>query len=300
MPARIASTRSAGSSGPSISGSGRIDGTAGTAGGRAEAARAKALERVVGELHLPDPDPVRAGRAIGVEVVGERLRHRRDLRDREPHRPQPPPQQPLGDHRPRARAEAGPGMRARADVPEPLDRRRVPGAGRQRAPEQVLVERRAAPEYGSPWWRLTFAACRSAGERVTRLRIELLEVRHVPRDPRLDAVGVALAQLLGPRPVAGRRARRPRRPSRCQGSSCSWIQSSPAPSGARLGSIVSGWPTTTVASAGSSPRSASLTARETPSRPGVRCTIAVCPSRSSPSQRGGSDSAKWICISERP
>jgi hypothetical protein len=31
MPARIASIRSAGSSGPSISGSGRIDGTAGTA-----------------------------------------------------------------------------------------------------------------------------------------------------------------------------------------------------------------------------------------------------------------------------
>ena len=74
----------------------------------------------------------------------------------------------------------------------------------------------------------------------------------------------------------------------------------PLPSGAREGSIVSGCPATTVASAGSKPRSASLTARETPSSPGVRCTIAVPPSRSSPSHCGGSESAKWICISDRP
>ena len=32
----------------------------------------------------------------------------------------------------------------------------------------------------------------------------------------------------------------------------------------------------------------------------MTCTIAVCASRSSPSQRGGSDSAKWICISDAP
>ena len=57
---------------------------------------------------------------------------------------------------------------------------------------------------------------------------------------------------------------------------------------------------TIVPSSGSSPRSASLTARETPSRPGVTCTIAVRLSCSSPSQRGGSARAKWICISERP
>ena len=41
--------------------------------------------------------------------------------------------------------------------------------------------------------------------------------------------------------------------------------------------MVRGWPATMVASAGSSPRSASLTARETPSSPGVTCTIAVLP-----------------------
>ena len=49
-------------------------------------------------------------------------------------------------------------------------------------------------------------------------------------------------------------------PFSTRGSSCSWIQRIPFPSGARDGSTVSGWPTTTVASAGSSPRSASFTA----------------------------------------
>ena len=127
-----------------------------------------------------------------------------------------------------------------------------------------------------------------------------VEVRHVLRDPRLDAVGVALAESSSvqvPSPASSSPAASP---FTCQGSSWSWIQSRPAPSGARDGSMVSGWPTTTVASTGRSPRSASLTARETPSSPGVRWTIAVSASRSSPSQRGGSESAKWICISARP
>ena len=74
------------------------------------------------------------------------------------------------------------------------------------------------------------------------------------------------------------------------------------PSGAREGSSATGWPQTIVASAGSSPRSASLTARETPSRPGVTWTIGQRASRSAslPFQRGGSSSARWICISARP
>ena len=84
------------------------------------------------------------------------------------------------------------------------------------------------------------------------------------------------------------------------GSSCSWTQITHEPSGAREGSTVIGWPSTIVASAGSRPRSASLTARETPSRPGVRWTIGVRASRSSPRQRGGSFMAMWICISPRP
>jgi hypothetical protein len=75
------------------------------------------------------------------------------------------------------------------------------------------------------------------------------------------------------------------------GSSWSWIQRMDAPSGAREGSTAHGWPQTIVASAGRSPRSASFTARETPSSPGVRWTIAVFAKRSSPTHFGASLSA---------
>ena len=61
--------------------------------------------------------------------------------------------------------------------------------------------------------------------------------------------------------------------TRPAGSSWSWIQMIDLPSGAREGSSATGCPQTIVASAGSSPRSASFTARETPSRPGVTWTI---------------------------
>jgi len=126
-----------------------------------------------------------------------------------------------------------------------------------------------------------------------------LEVRNVRGDPRLDPVGVALAQLLRPGAVlrlqlAGRVA------LDVPGELLELDPEQAGTFGGRDGSIVRGWPTTTVASAGRSPRSASFTARETPSSPGVRWTIAVLASRSSPSHLGGSESAKWICISERP
>ena len=86
------------------------------------------------------------------------------------------------------------------------------------------------------------------------------------------------------------------------GSSWSWIQTIHLPSGARDGSTAHGWPATIVASAGRRPRSASFTARETPSSPGVTWTIAVRASRSAsgPFQRGGSSSARWICMPARP
>src|SRR5205085_5031656 len=48
------------------------------------------------------------------------------------------------DDRPRAGAEARAGPGARADLPEALDRRRVPGAAPERSPEEVLVERERA------------------------------------------------------------------------------------------------------------------------------------------------------------
>ncbi len=60
----------------------------GHGGRRLEPARVEALKRIVRQLHLPDPDAVGAGRAVRVEVVCERLGHRRDLRDRDArHRP---------------------------------------------------------------------------------------------------------------------------------------------------------------------------------------------------------------------
>ena len=104
-------------------------------------------------------------------------------------------------------------------------------------------------------------------EYVTRRRIERLEAGRLRGDPRLDAVGVRLAQRLrpGPSPTSSSPAASP---AGRDGTSWSWIQRIQLPSGAREGSTAIGWPTTIVASAGNRPRSASLTARETPFRPG--------------------------------
>jgi hypothetical protein len=162
------------------------------------------------------------------------------------------------------------------------------------APRQRKFGRaRAEPPHGSPRRRFTFAACKSAGES-TRPMTSM--TRFDARDLRPDLIGVALQALVR----AAAHIELTRRASPAPRELCSWIHSRPFPSGARESSIVSGCPTTTVASAGKRPRSASFTARETPSRPGVRWTIAVPVSLSSPSQRGGSESAKWICISHRP
>ena len=64
----------------------RRDGGHGRRG--AEAARRELLERlrvvaVLGELQLPDPDPVDTGGGIGANVVGEARGERAHLRDRE-------------------------------------------------------------------------------------------------------------------------------------------------------------------------------------------------------------------------
>src|SRR5437773_1905132 len=149
-------------------------------GRRREAGLPEALERVLGELELPDSDSVGSGRAIGVEIVRERLVDRCDLRDRD-----------SGAHRP-ARLfmrwrNGGSSRRFATSVPEPAPR---PGPGWVLAP--ICQSRRtgvacpglaangrqsrfwssaSAPEYGSPWWRLMFATCRSAGDRPTRLRM---------------------------------------------------------------------------------------------------------------------------------
>ena len=121
----------------------------------------------------------------------------------------------------------------------------------------------------SPPTQFGFAASMSGGRQDDAADRRRLEVLDVPADPLDDPVGVRLAQLLGPAAVAVSSSPAAS-PFGRGGSSCSWTQSTHEPSGAREGSTAIGCPSAIVASAGSRPRSASLTARETPSRPGVR------------------------------
>src|SRR6187200_1166539 len=91
-------------------------------------------------------------------------------------------------------------MSARADVPEALDRRAMTRRGRERPPEEVLVERAAPGVDVAP----------------DEVRVERLEVDGGERDPAQrggaevldrvaepgdDPVGVRLAKLLRPGPV---------------------------------------------------------------------------------------------------
>ena len=100
------------------------------------------------------------------------------------------------------RAEAGAGMGRRADVPQPVDGRGMPRPARERPPQEVLVEARARRRTGRRG-RGSGSPPGGQRERGDALQDRRLEVGDVPRDPRLDPVGVALAQLLRPRPVAG-------------------------------------------------------------------------------------------------
>ena len=153
-------SRSAGSSGPSMPGiaSGSTDGTSGTqTATRRPCSRSSAMfaSSSGGQLELPEPDRVEPGGRICFDVLRERCVDGRDLGERENHeRPGSFARSRCGDRRPRqllrdeiagAGAEAGPGVGARADVPEPRHGRLVAGRLRQRAPEQVLVERARAP-----------------------------------------------------------------------------------------------------------------------------------------------------------
>ena len=121
----------------------------------------------------------------------------------------------------------------------------------------------------SPPTQFGFAASMSAGDMTTRATVALL--RFVTWRPIRSTIRSAYAsrsssvQVPSPTSISPAAS-----PFGLGGSSCSCTQSTQEPSGAREGSTVIGWPSAIVASAGSRPRSASLTARETPSRPGVR------------------------------
>src|SRR5438034_2694397 len=88
-------------------------------------------------------------------------------------------------------------MRAGADLPQPPNRSRMPGARGERPPEQVLVEGERAGV------RVAVVQVDVRGLQVGRRQDDALpgrrlEVRDVRGDPRLDLFGVALAQLLRP------------------------------------------------------------------------------------------------------
>src|SRR3954453_21502401 len=106
-------------------------------------------------------------------------------------------EQQRGHERSGAAAEAWPGMRRRAHVPHARDRRPV-----RRAPEEVLVEReRAAVRIALD--EVHVRRPEVGGRQHSAREDRRLEIRDLLREARLDAVGVALPQLLRPCPVAG-------------------------------------------------------------------------------------------------
>src|SRR5437763_1934746 len=139
--------------------------------GRTEPRRGKSVERrtVIRELQLPDADRISAGGLVRGDVVRERRRQRRDLRDRK----RRPDAGSLGRSSSRAtRVPEPPPSPGPGQVLAPMWKRfrtgvRCPGCcvnGRQRKFWSSASE----PEYGSPRSRLILAACRSAGESTTR------------------------------------------------------------------------------------------------------------------------------------
>ena len=93
-------------------------------------------------------------------------------------------------------------MCARADLPEVLHRCGVPWARRERPPEQVLVERQRAGVRVAVV-QIHVGGLQVGGRERDPLANRRLQVRHMVRDPSLDPVGVALAELLRPAAVAG-------------------------------------------------------------------------------------------------
>src|ERR1700745_3365679 len=95
-----------------------------------------------------------------------------------------------------------PRARARADVPQPLDRRRMAGAPRERPPQEVLVEREcAAVRVAVP--QVHVHALEVVRPERHPLDDRRLEGRDVPHGPCLDAVCVALSRVVVPREARG-------------------------------------------------------------------------------------------------
>src|SRR4051812_40273843 len=100
-----------------------------------------------------------------------------------------------------ARTETRPGMRARADVPEAGHGSLVTGSLCQRAPEEILVERaRAAVDVAADEISVErLEAGRRDNDALQRRGTEVLDRVAKPGD---DAIGIRLAELVGPAAVA--------------------------------------------------------------------------------------------------
>ena len=294
--------------------------------GRTPRARGRRLRS--GQLQLPDADAVETGCGVGGEVVLEARRQRRDLGDREARRLRrsralrerlPAPERALERARSNRSVErrfrAAPARRAspsrrRGPGPARCSRRCAragrPASGGPAAPgtgaRGSSGRARASRAYGSPWCEVRVRGLEVGGREATCARaIADSRFGMCAREPRLDPVGVALAQLLRPGSVAGVElaggvALHVPRAAPGAGS-----RASPCPPGARLGSIVERLAADD-RRLGRQQAALGLVdgARDAVEARASRGRSPSAPSRSSPSQRGGSESAKWICISERP
>src|SRR5205823_1981733 len=163
------SIRCCGSSGPSISGSGRIDGTPGIAAAEprplasscASASASRPAGSLISQMPIPSTPAAVYARTSAVNVDARVVICEIEKRGRmqailclsgpqEPAEPRGEPlrrgglQERLRDHCPGARAETGARPRARADVEEAVDRGSVSRLPGKRAPEEILIERQRA------------------------------------------------------------------------------------------------------------------------------------------------------------
>ena len=226
IDAHIDSIRSSTSSGPSTTAFGRIEGTVGTQFvtrrplDRSAARSVSSSPSFISQIPIPSKPAAAYARtsssndAPTVEIsLSERITAGRAAS--RARRTSGRLRQLLRNEIAGAGAEAGAGVRAGADVPEPLDRRRVSRRRGRGAEEQVLVERaRPRVDVAADPVRVRCLHVRRRHDDAGDSRA--VQVRDVAADPLDDPVGVRLAQLLRPGAVAdvdlsGRVALRPRR-----------------------------------------------------------------------------------------
>src|SRR3954447_14740075 len=216
--AQIASIRLLRSAGPSISGSGRIDGTAGTAAALpsplasscSSAWSSPSSGSLISQMPIPSTPAAayarRSASNVAPSVViceiekGGRMQGILRL-PRPEERADPsgdPPgdrrlQQLLRDERARARTEPRTGPSARTDLEETVDRRAVTGLAREGPPEKVLIERERTGVRVA-LLEIDVRLLQVRGRKDDSFQNRGLEVGDVLSKPGLDPVRIALAE----------------------------------------------------------------------------------------------------------